>query len=226
MGALSRAHRSLALGPVRAVLFDLDGTLLDSADLITTAFQDTCRAHLGQEIDRDAVLRTWSLPIRQRFHALAPDRDEFLAQAYVQRYLALHDRLARLFPAIPHVLDTLRRRGFALGIVTSKRRPTTQASVDAFDLTRWCAVVITDEDVEQHKPDPEPVYAAARALGVAVSRTLMVGDSTLDIAAGRRAGARTAAALWGSVTPEEILAEGPDCSLDRPEDLLLFCRHR
>jgi pyrophosphatase PpaX len=207
----------------RAVLFDLDGTLLDSAELIMTAFEATVQANLHQTIDRAEILGMWSRPIRERFHALAPDRDEMLAQDYLRRYLALHDQYARLFPGIPLVLETLQERGYAMGIVTSKRRATAQAAVHAFRLDRWCTAIIADEDVARHKPDPEPVLAAASRLGVPVAEALMVGDSPLDIAAGRRAGARTAAALWGTVEASPLLAEAPDHRLTHPEDLLTLC---
>ncbi len=206
-----------------AVLFDLDGTLIDSAELIMTAFEATVQANLHQTIDRTAILGMWSRPIRERFRALAPDRDEVLAQDYLRRYLALHDRYARLFPGVADVLEALRVRGYAMGIVTSKRRATTQAAVSGFHLDRWCTVIITDEDVTRHKPDPEPVRAAASQLGVSVAEALMVGDSPLDIAAGHRAGAGTAAALWGTVEASPLLAEAPDHRLARPEDLLPIC---
>ncbi len=206
-----------------AVLFDLDGTLIDSAELIMTAFEATVQANLHQTIDRTEILGMWSRPIRERFRALAPDRDEVLAQDYLRRYLALHDQYARLFPGVADVLEALRRRGYAMGIVTSKRRATTQAAVSGFHLDRWCTVIITDEDVSRHKPDPEPVRAAASRLGVPVAAALMVGDSPLDIAAGHRAGAATAAALWGTVETSPLLAEGPEHRLARPEDLLPIC---
>jgi len=206
-----------------AVLFDLDGTLLDSADLIMAAFQETCRVRLGRDVDRGTILRTSSLPIRRRFQALAPDQAEELAQDYITRYLALHGRYARLFPGILDLLTALRTRGYALGIVTSKQRVTTQAALDAFHLDRWCSAVVTNEDVRRPKPDPEPVLEAARRLGVQASETLMVGDSLLDMTAGQRAGAGTAAALWGAFEPDEVLAGSPDYRLDHPADLLSLC---
>ena len=207
----------------RAVLFDLDGTLVDSAELIMTAFQATARARLHHEIPRAEILGMWSRPIRERFRALAPDRDEELAQDYLRRYLALHDQYARLFPGIAEVLEILHRHGYVLGIVTSKRRSTAQAAVAGFHLDRWCTVVIADEDVERHKPDPEPVRLGAARLGVPATASLMVGDSPLDIAAGRAAGAGTAAALWGTVESQELLAASPDHRLTRPADLLSIC---
>jgi pyrophosphatase PpaX len=210
--------------PYRAVLFDLDGTLLDSADLIVTSFVDTCRELLGRTLDPAETLRGWSWPVRARFHALAPGRADELTRDYLRRYLELHDRYARLFPGVTDVLDTLRARGYLLGIVTSKRRATTAAAVRAFGLDRWCPVIVVDEDVRRHKPDPEPVTLGARRLGVAAADALMVGDSVEDIAAGRGAGAGTAAALWGTMHLEDVLGERPDHRLEHPGMLLTICR--
>lgn len=208
----------------RAVLFDLDGTLLDSADLIITAFRETCQARLGMDVDREDVLAAWSLPIRHRFRALVPGHDEEdLARDYLRRYLRLHDTHARLFPSVPHVLDALRARGYRLAVVTSKRRATTQAAVHAFGLARWFSVLVTDDDVAFPKPDPEPVRMAGRQLGIPLGETLMVGDSPLDIAAGLAAGALTAGALWGTMDAKALADAGPDHLLDRPEDLLTLC---
>jgi len=212
--------------PPQAVLLDLDGTLLDSTALIIAAFQETCRHLLHREVDRATILRDWALPIRARFHVLAPDRDEELSQDYLARYLAMHHRCAKLFPGVPETLDALRDRGYKMAIVTSKRRATTRAALDAFHLDRWCPVVVTDEDVTRHKPDPEPVRAAAQRLDLLPSTVLMVGDTPFDIASGQRAGAATAAALWGTVDADALRAQGPDHELARPADLLALCPAR
>ena len=210
--------------PYRAVLFDLDGTLLDSADLIVTSFVDTCRTLLGRTLDRDETLRSWSWPVRAKFHAIAPDRADELTQEYLRRYLAMHDEHARLFPGVPDVLDALDARGYLLGIVTSKRRATADAAVRAFGLDRWCRVIVVDEDVRRHKPDPEPVALGARRLGIPAADALMVGDSVEDMAAGRGAGAGTGAALWGTMRLDDLLGERPDHRLEHPETLLTICR--
>jgi pyrophosphatase PpaX len=210
----------------RAVLFDLDQTLLDSADLIVTAFVDTCRALLGRTLDREETLRSWSWPVRDRFEQLAPGRADELTREYLRRYFEEHDRRARLFPGVPDLLDTLCARGYRLAIVTSKRRATADAAVRAFRLDRWCSVIVVDEDVRRHKPDPEPVALALGRLGAAPAEALMVGDSAEDITAGREAGAATAAALWGALRLDEVLGAAPDHRLERPEALsALLNRH-
>ena len=208
----------------RAVLFDLDGTLLDSADLIVTSFVETCRALLGRTLDREETLRSWSWPVRAKFHALAPDRADELTADYLRRYLEMHDNRLRLFPGVPSVLEELQARGYLLGIVTSKRRATADAAVRAFGLDRWCRAIVVDEDVRRHKPDPEPVTLGAQRLGVAAADVLMVGDSVEDMAAGRGAGAGTGAALWGTQHLDAVLAERPDHRLESPDALLTVCR--
>ncbi len=210
--------------PYRAVLFDLDGTLLDSADLIVTSFVETCRTLLGRTLDRGETLRTWSWPVRAKFHAIAPGRADELTKEYLRRYLEMHDERARLFPGVPAVLDALSARGYLLGIVTSKRRATAGAAVRAFGLDRWCRAIVVDEDVSRHKPHPEPVTLGARLLSVAPAEALMVGDSVEDMAAGRGAGAGTGAALWGTMRLDDLLGTEPDHRLENPEALLAVCR--
>lgn len=207
----------------RAVLFDLDGTLLDSADLIVTSFVDTCRTLLGRTLDREETLRTWSWPVRAKFHAIAPDRADELTREYLRRYMEMHDERARLFPGVPAVLEALSARGYLLGIVTSKRRATAGAAVRAFGLDRWCRAMVVDEDVSRHKPDPEPVVLGARRLGVAASDALMVGDSVEDMTAARGAGAGAGAALWGTMRLDDLLGTEPDHRLESPEALLTIC---
>lgn len=209
--------------PYQAVLFDLDGTLLDSADLIVTSFVDTCRSLLGRTLDREETLRTWSWPVRAKFHAIAPDRADELTREYLRRYMEMHDERARLFPGVPAVLDALSARGYLLGIVTSKRRATAGAAVRVFGLDRWCRAMVVDEDVSRHKPDPEPVMLGARLLGVAASDALMVGDSVEDMTAARGAGAGTGAALWGTMRLADLLGTEPDHRLENPEALLTIC---
>ncbi|HET7263672.1 MAG TPA: HAD-IA family hydrolase [bacterium] len=209
--------------PYRAVLFDMDGTLLDSADLIVTSFVETCRTLLGRTLDREETLRTWSWPVRAKFHAIAPARADELTKEYLRRYIEMHDERARLFPGVPAVLDALGARGYLLGIVTSKRRATTGAAVRAFGLDRWCRAIVVDEDVSRHKPDPEPVTLGARLLGVAPAEALMVGDSVEDMAAARGAGAGAGAALWGTMRRAELLGTEPDHRFESPETLLTVC---
>lgn len=205
---------------LRAVAFDLDGTLIDSRRAIVEAFRATLRDRLGIEPSDEEIVATWSLPILDRMRRYSAQDAADLAEEYVRRYAAMHDRLVRPFPGVVEVLDALRRLGYRVAIVTSKRRETTALALSAFGFDRLVDAVVADEDVAHHKPAPDAVLLVARRLGVAPDEMLLVGDSTLDIRAAKAAGARSAAAAWGAADPAALAAERPEYVLARPAALL------
>lgn len=208
---------------VRFVLFDLDGTLLDSYRLISHAFRRACREVLGRDLTDAEVTAEWGAPLRWRFErvpGVRPEQVRRLVDAYLAAYEAEHDRLATLFPGVPEMLEALRARGCRMAIVTSKRRRTTDLAVRAFALDRWVAAVVTEQDTPRPKPAPDPVCQALRALGAAPPEALMVGDGVFDIEAGRRAGTTTVAALWGTREAGRLRAAGPDYEAAHPADVV------
>ncbi len=211
-----------AQSPIRAVLFDLDGTLLDSYTLIAESFRHACRAVLGREISDAEIVADWGAPLRVRFQRVrgaAPSRVKTLMDAYLAYYDAQHDRLATLFPGVLEMLEALKRRGCHMGLVTSKRRYTTRLAVQAFALGRFFDAVVSEQDVPAAKPAPDPVLKALRDLDAQPHEALMVGDAVFDIQAARAAGVASVAALWGSREIEAVRAAGPDYEVASPNDV-------
>lgn len=202
-----------------AVLFDLDGTLLDSFTLITSAFRAACRAVLGREPTEREVLERWGQPLAVRFAALDPARTEALIAAYTAAYDAAYAAQARPFPGIDPLLRALRDGGARLGVVTSKRRRSALRDLEAFGLLGRIDAVVASEDVAQVKPAPEPVLRALRELRVDPAHGWMVGDGVLDIQAGRAAGVRTIGALWGAREREALAASAPDYVAASPDEV-------
>lgn len=212
----ARAH-------LRTVLFDLDGTLIDSAELILDSFRHTMRVHLGRELPDSAWLRTMGQPLEAQLldFARGPEEAGAMLATYLERNAAMHDRLLRSFPGARDYVAGLVGRGFRLGIVTSKRRENALLGLQTcgFELA-WFEAVVTASDVERFKPDPEPVRRALEGLGEEEpARALFVGDSVHDLRAGRAAGTRTGAALWGPYGREELAPAEPDHWLERLESL-------
>lgn len=207
---------------LRTVLFDLDGTLADSIPLILASFRHAARCHLETVPDDGFWLAHIGGTLRQQFLAAgAPEtRIPDLEAAYRDYYVARHDDAVRPFEGVHGVLDRLGLAGCRLGLVTSKSRVGATRTLRRCGLTGRFAVEVTADDTDRHKPDPEPLLAALRALGVDARGAVYVGDAPQDIEAGRRAGLATAAALWGAVRPEVLLAAKPDHRLDHPEALL------
>lgn len=196
-----------------AVLFDLDGTLADTVGLILRCYRHTMSAHRGGPLPDERWLATIGRPLRDQLLDFAEDEEEAAAmlETYVAFQRTVHDDMVRPYPGAVEVLDELRGGGTRLGVVTSKRREMAERTLSCCGFLDRFDVLIGADDVSAGKPDPEPVLAALERLGDAdPGRTLFVGDSPFDVIAGREAGVRTAAALWGPF-PREVLEEaGPD----------------
>lgn len=206
------------------VLFDLDGTLIDSEDLILASYRHTTTTHLGTVPSEEAFRATIGQPLVVQFRAYARDEDELAAmiRTYAEHNSAHHDALVRPFPGVRELLVRLRGQGRTLGIVTSKRAPIARRGLEHCRIpSGWFSAFITAESVGRYKPDPEPVLAALEVLGERdAARAVFVGDSTHDMLAGRAAGTRTAAALWGPYTRAQLEVTRPDFWLPSPDSVL------
>jgi len=205
------------------VLFDLDGTLVDSADLILESFRHTMRTHFDEVPPDEAWLATLGTPLRSQFKMFVDTVEEVqaLIATYLEFNLRMHEELIRPFGGMREALAELRETGSRLGIVTSKAKRGTAASLAACDLpAAWFDVTVTSDEPIPHKPDPAPVRLALERLGAGPGSASFVGDSVWDLRAGRAAGVCTVAALWGPFSEDELIGERPDVMLDAPADLV------
>lgn len=208
--------------PFRAVLYDFDGTLADSTELIMRSYRHTMTTHLGVCPPDERWLEGFGTPLDVQIERFARSTVEFTAMMETYRsFQSLHhDDLLRPFPGATAVVERLAARGIALAIVTSKHREATLRGMGLCGILDHFAEIVTPEDVARAKPDPEPVLRAMERLGVGAEETLFVGDSPHDMAAGHGAGTRTAAALWGPFPRAALEAERPDYWLRSQEDVL------
>jgi pyrophosphatase PpaX len=207
---------------IRAVLYDFDGTLADSTELIMRSYRHTMECHLGRCPPDDAWLAGFGTTLEAQIDRFARSSAEAAAMLETYRTFqgGLHDRLLRPFPGAAEAVSTLARRGFRLAIVTSKHRRSTLRGMELCGIVPHFPVVVTPEDVERPKPDPEPVRLALERLGVSPAEALFVGDSPHDVAAGRAAGTWTAGALWGPFPRATLEAAAPDALVEAQEDVL------
>ena len=208
--------------PIRAVLYDFDGTLADSTELIMRSYRHTMTTHLGECPPDERWLEGFGTPLETQIERFARSGDEFHAMMHTYRSFQgiHHDDLLRPFPGATGVVRRLRERGMALAIVTSKHREATLRGMGLCGILDDFDEIVTPEDVANPKPHPEPVLHAIERLGVAAEAALFVGDSPHDIAAGRAAGVRTAAVLWGPFPRAALEAERPDHWLREQADVL------
>lgn len=202
------------LGSLAAVLFDLDGTLIDTVELIRVSFRHATEKVLGEAIPDEITMANVGQPLRQQFMDMAPDHVEKLLDVYRAFNRAHHDELARAYPGTVETVRKLANAGVRMGVVTSKGAPTAMHGLDHFGLTEFFEVVVTADDVPIHKPDPYPLRAAAKKMLVPLEYCVYVGDSPHDMQAAISGSAISVAALWGAFNAEVVLAPGPDYALD------------
>lgn len=204
------------------VLFDLDGTLIDSGPIILASMEHAVRTVLGREIPREELgLTIGGQGIVAQMRAIDADRTDELLAVYKAHNDGLHETL-EAFDDLLALLPRLKAEGRKLGIVTAKRHRTAALALERFSALRdEIDVVVAHEDTDRHKPDPDPVLFAIERLGGAPEQAVYVGDSPFDIQSAKAAGVFAVAVSWGGIHPDErLLAEEPDAFVHSPEELL------
>jgi pyrophosphatase PpaX len=203
------------------VLFDLDGTLIDSIALILASYRHTLRTHRGTTPPDDVWLEGLGTPLRAQLARFTGDPAELEAMVgtYRAHNLANHDRMVRAYEGIEPALAALSGAGRRLAVVTSKLREGAARGLRQCGLDRYFAVIVAADDTGRHKPHPDPVHKALELLQAEPGGTVFVGDSPHDLAAGRAAGVATAAALWGPFSRASLAPWEPDVWLETPREL-------
>jgi pyrophosphatase PpaX len=207
------------LRDLQAVLFDLDGTLIDTVELILVSMRHATLEVLGASPPDDVLMSGVGMPLVTQFRDFAPEHADELLRVYRAFNHVHHDDIAKAYPGTLDVLDRLRSRGVRMGIVTSKGEVAASMGIDRFGLRGFAEVIVTADDVEIHKPDPYPLAYAATLLNVDLRYCVYVGDSPHDMFAAVSGGAIPVAALWGAFPPDELLAPGPDFALSDIREL-------
>ena len=208
--------------PVVAALLDWDGTLVDSRAALLAAWRDSTARVLGRsypatQAEEDLV---FTRPGGQIWPTLANDRSELAALA--GSFQAAYERAAqevRAFPRVPEMLEELRAAGFAIAVITSKARIRFEADARCAGIAGLVDISICAEDADRAKPDPGPVLCALERLGAVRASSTMIGDTTVDIAAGIGAGTRTVGVAWGHAGEAELRAAGAEAIARDPGEL-------
>lgn len=210
------------MSKITTVLFDYDGTLMDTNEIIMESWQHTFRTLTGKEGDRKRILESFGEPLRTTMVKFFPDHDvDEAVELYRSYQVSFYKKRIQMFPGTPELIDGLKERGFRLAIVTSRLRPTTMEGLEKYGLTDRFDYVVTADDTDKHKPDPEPVRIALDKLGSRPEEALMVGDSMFDIGCGNNAGVRTVLVNWAvAAGAQQALNDYlPDYSISSPEEL-------
>ena len=203
------------------VLFDLDGTVIDSGAIILASMRHAAMEVLGAEVADEELMAAVGGPgLEAQMRALAPDRVDELVSVYRAHNEPLHDELA-CCAGMEDVLVRLRDEGRRLGIVTAKRRQTVELAFARLPIEHLFETVVGGDETERHKPDPEPLLLALERLDARPEDAAYVGDAPFDIKAAKAAGMFAIGATWGGIhARERLAAEEPDALVDTAEELL------
>jgi pyrophosphatase PpaX len=210
------------MSPIRTVLFDLDGTLIDSIRLILDSYHHTLQMHGLPARSDDDWLRGVGTPLKVQFAEWEEDPAalDALIATYREYNLRNHDAMVTVYGGVVDAVREIRAAGLKTGLVTSKNRHGAMRGLSLVGLETTMDVLVCADDVVNPKPHPEPVEMAVRLLGADLESTVFVGDSIHDMHAGRAAGVRTVAVLWGPFGRSHLEGATPDYWITEPRELV------
>jgi pyrophosphatase PpaX len=211
-----------SMHPFRTVLFDLDGTLIDSIRLILDSYHHTLSRHNQPARTDEDWLKGVGTPLSVQFSDWqdSPEMLEAMIATYREYNLKHHDSMVTVYPGVLDAVQRIKAAGLQTGLVTSKNRLGALRGLRLVGLERLLDVMVCADEVSNPKPHPEPVELAVSLLGGQPASSVYVGDSIHDMQSGRAAGVKTAAALWGPFGRDHLASAEPDYWLDAPQDLV------
>ncbi|ADU31812.1 pyrophosphatase PpaX [Evansella cellulosilytica] len=210
------------LKTIDTILFDLDGTLINTIELIVASFLHTMEHYYPGKYTREDVITFIGPPLSETFTNLDPSKVEEMTKTYRTYNHAKHDELVKEYEGVYETLEKLEEKGYKMAIVTTKSRGTAVRGLELMKLDKFFDVVVSLDEVENYKPHPEPLEKAMAALQADRSKTLMVGDSKHDILGGKNAGTKTAGVAWSIQGKESLQTYEPDIMLDTMPELLHY----
>lgn len=208
---------------IKGILFDFDGTLANTIDLIIKTFEHTCKEVLGFVPAREEIISTFGLPLADAMLKLShrPELVEQMRDIYREYNKAHHDEMIKPIPGVTELLQGLRQRGLSIGIVTSKKPEMLARGLRCLQLEQYIDATAALGSTEHSKPHPEPTLKACELLGLQPQQCLCVGDSPFDLQSGKSAGAATVAVRYTCFNWKKLLQEGrPDYIINNPLELL------
>lgn len=212
------------MSKVKNLIFDFDGTLVDTAPLIIKTMQAAMRVLNLPMRDNAQCGATIGLRLEEISAVLWPDIPDLSAK-FTQTYRSIFDELKRplnvvCFPKVTRTLKALKAAGFLMAVASSRNHKSLKEYLDVFGITDCFSILIGGDDVEKGKPAPDPVLAILNAEGLNPCETLVIGDASYDIIMGKAAGTQTCAVTYGYGKPSEIQAEHPDYMIPKFDSLL------
>lgn len=195
---------------IKGILFDFDGTIANTGELILSAFAHTVRTCLHREATKREMLATFGLVIHDAFYQFTQDEAKIteMRNIYREEHNRLHDAMIKIYPGVREGLEALKKEGIKIGLVTSKKSPMAKHGLECLGLLDYVDVFVCADDVTNGKPDAEPMLMGANKLGLKPCECIAVGDSPFDIMSGNRAGMKTYAVSYTDIDKNKFVGEG------------------
>lgn len=204
---------------IKAVLFDLDGTLINTNDIIIESFKHTLRQELNLTVETEEIIKYFGEPLKTTMERYDRENVDRLISVYREHNEIIHDSMILPIEGAEEVLEILKGMGIKLGVVTSKRRKIAERGLKLFNLDKYMDVIITPEDTLRHKPDAEPALKACEVLGIKPEEALFVGDSHFDIMCGHNAGMKACFVGYSAIPLRNVALYSPDYIVDSILDI-------
>jgi len=205
---------------IKAVLFDIDGTLLDTTEFIYQGFEHVFKLHDKKHLNRSHVKPLVGRSLQECYQNLIPEVEYDILRMNHTEFQMRHIHLAQPYPRITETLSILKNKKIRLAAITSRIRASVHQTLELASLLHFFEITICVEDVQNLKPHPEPFEKALNALNLKASEVIMVGDTKADIEGGCNAGIKTVGVTYGFHTFEEMKACRPDYLIDSIDEIL------
>ena len=209
---------------LKGILFDLDGTVLDTRELIYRSFEHVIEVFWLHGIDRKELIKCWGEPLATTMQRWSPENYEELLSSYREYMYDRHDELVKPFDGMEEVLSELQTEMVPVALVTSKVRRGAERGLKQTGLEKYFQVVVTVEDTGRAKPHADPALLAAEKLFLKPEDLMFAGDTVHDIYCAKHAGCVSIAVDWSECSRENLAAAEPDYFAAEPKDLLRLYR--
>ncbi|MCG8484617.1 MAG: pyrophosphatase PpaX [Clostridia bacterium] len=207
---------------MNTILFDFDGTVMDTNELIVQSFQHTYKTISGKEKKREDILNSFGEPLSITLKREVDIPVEEAIEIYRDFHYGQFEKFISLFDGIESVIKELFDRGYKLGIVTSRLKRTTMMGLTKYGIDQYFKTIVAADDCTLHKPHPEPILKALEKLGSQPEKALMIGDSPFDIKSARNANVKSAVVSWSVLSKELYMNEKPNYVINKVEDILIL----
>lgn len=211
------------MAKINTVLFDFDGTVMNTNDAIIKSWQHTFKTYEGKERPIEEIIKTFGEPLLTAMEKVLP---QIPVEESVETYRSYHGHnfgdSITVFPEMIDLLKEVKKRRYKTAVVTSRIRGTTEEGLNKYDMMKYFDYIVTGDECKKHKPDPEPILVALKHLGSTANETIMIGDTMFDILCAKNANVKSVLVGWTiAVTEEEKAGSNkPDYFIDNAMDLI------